>query len=309
MYQGYGVHHVAVGVRDLEAMRAFYRDVLEFTEVSDEFPLAEYPALNEVVRASRVVYGAVLFTQPAGGIIHELMQVVDPAPRPIRNNTRYGDIGVAKITMTVPDVSAVYRELKGRVDFCFEPKSDEIPGFGPCRFVYFRDPEGNLCEFFSAPQMPVQGRFGGISWVGIAVTDLERSIGFYRKYGGFDKVIIDRHDVFSGLLGGVTADDGTRIRSCLLANSAAEGMVELVEVAKPRGRSLPFAMRWGDFGYHQVCLRGRQGDDISEIAAYFEEEGIDFVCTPQFMGDEKGGAFFYMKDPDGIPIEFLIFLK
>ena len=307
MYQGYGVHHLAVGVRDMATMRAFYRDVLEFTEIFSDFPITEYPALGPVLRAPRVVYGAVLFSQPAGGIVHELIQMVDPSPRPVRKNTRYGDIGVAKITILVRDVWEIYEELQEKVNFCSEPKTVEIPSFGACSFVYFRDPEGNLGEFFSAPQIPVVNRFGGISWVGIAVTDLERSIAFYQKYGGFDRMVIKPHEAFSGLAG--NACESTIIRSCLLKSSSAGGMIELVEAANPRGRSLPFAMRWGDYGYHQVCLNGKQGEDIAAIYDYFDHEGLDFCCTPQYMLDDRDGAFFYMKDPDGIPVEFLVFLK
>jgi len=44
-------------------------------------------------------------------------------------------------------------------------------------------------------------------------------------------------------------------------------MIELFEVMEPRGRSMPFAAGWGDFGYLQVCLNGKQGDDIFQMAS------------------------------------------
>ena len=226
-----------------------------------------------------------------------MTQMVDPAPRPIRKDTRYGDIGVAKITISVNDAEALYRQMKGTVNFCFEPRMVELPGFGDYRFVYCRDPEGNLIECVSAAKIPVDRRFGGISWVGISVTDLDRSVAFYRKYLGFDSLLIDNHDRFSGLIDEISGSAGTRVRSCVLASSKAEGMVEFFEVMKPRGRSIPFATRWGDFGYLQVCLNGKQGADILQIASFFEKEGIEFVCGPQLMHDEKEGAFFYMKGP------------
>jgi catechol 2,3-dioxygenase-like lactoylglutathione lyase family enzyme len=309
MYRGRGVHHVAIGVRSLRETRAFYRDVLDFTEIFVDFPEAEYAALKPVVRADRVVYSAVLFSQPAGGIILELIEMVEPPSRPIRKHVSYGDIGVSKISITVPDVDATYKELKGRAKWCFEQRSVAIEGFGDYRFAFCEDPEGNLIEFVSAAELPVRQRFGGISSIGISVTDLDRSVPFYQKYLGFDKVVIAEHDRFSGRVGEITGSHGSQIRSCLLANSQADGMVELFEVSKPRGKSMPFAARWGDFGYLQVCLNGNQGDDINEIAAYLEQEGLEFLCEPQFMHDEKEGAFFYMKDPDGIPVEFLVFLK
>jgi catechol 2,3-dioxygenase-like lactoylglutathione lyase family enzyme len=290
-------------------MRSFYREVLEFRNVFVHFPEAEYPALQEVVRTAHPVYAATLFNQAAGGIIVELVQMVNPVSRPIRNEFRLGDIGVAKITIAVKEVERLYEELKRSVNFCSKPKWAAIPGWGECHFIYCRDPEGNFIEFISGAKVPTQHRFGGVRWVGMSVTDFDRSLVFFQKYLGFDTLFINPHETFSGLVDEVSGGKHTKIRSCVMASSKAEGMVELFEVLEPRGRSIPFGTRWGDFGYLQVCLNGKQGDDIFEIAASFEKEGMEFLSGPQLMHDERQGAFFYMKDPDGIPVEFLVFLK
>ena len=68
--------------------------------------------------------------------------------------------------------------------------------------------------------------------------------------------------------------------------------------------SIPFASRWGDFGYLQFCLNC---DNAQEMALYCEKEGIEFLTHPQKFDDEKAGSFIYVKDPDGIPVEFLGF--
>src|SRR4030042_204732 len=288
-------------------MKSFYRDVLEFKNVFVDFPEGEYTALQEVVRTPHPVYAAILFNQTAGGIIVELVQMVNPVPRPMRNQFRLGDIGVVKITIAVKEIERLYEELKDSVNFCSRPKSAAIPGGGECHFVYCRDPEGNFIEFVSGKKVPAQNRFGGVRWVGMSVTDFDRSLAFFQKYLGFDTVFINPHQSFSGLVDEVSGGKDTKIRSCVLASSKAEGMVELFEVLEPRGRSIPFGTRWGDFGYLQVCLNGKQSDDIFEIAAYFEKEGMEFLSGPQLMHDEREGAFFYMKDPAGIPVEFLVF--
>jgi catechol 2,3-dioxygenase-like lactoylglutathione lyase family enzyme len=84
-------------------------------------------------------------------------------------------------------------------------------------------------------------------------------------------------------------------------------MIELFEVVNPRGRSIPFGASWGDFGYLQICL---YGDDISAITAQCEAEGVEFLAAPQIIDDpEHPGAFLYVRDPDGIPVEFVIFPK
>ena len=309
MYKGYGVHHIAIGVKNLEHMKSFYQNVLSFDNLFVDFPEAEYPALHEVVRNPNPRYAAILFSQSAGGVIVELVQMVDPIPRPIRKDFRYGDIGLAKMTIAVSDVEDIFKEFQGTIDFCSKPNSVMIPDFGEYRFVYCRDPEGNIIEFFSGPKIAVQDRFGGVLWVGVSVTDLERSISFYQKTAGFDAVFIRSHESFSGLVDDVSGGKNTKVRSCVLESSKAEGRIELFEVVAPRGRSFPFGTKWGDFGYAQVCLNGKQGDDIFEMASHFEKEGLEFLSGPQLMHDDREGAFFYMKDPDGIPVEFLVFLK
>lgn len=309
MYKGYGVHHIAIGVKNLDRMKSFYQNILSFDNLFVDFPEAEYPALHEVARSPNPRYAAILFSQSAGGIIVELVQMVDPVPRPIRKDFRYGDIGLAKMTIAVSGVEDIFEEFNGTINFCSEPKSVMIPGYGEYRFVYCRDPEGNMIEFFSGPKTTVQDRFGGVLWVGISVTDLKQSLLFYQKVAGFDSVFIRTHESFTGLVDDVSGGQNTKVRSCVLGSSKAEGMVELFEVMEPRGRSLPFGTKWGDFGYAQVCLNGKQGDDIFDMASHFEKEGIEFMSGPQLMHDEREGAFFYMKDPDGIPVEFLVFLK
>jgi catechol 2,3-dioxygenase-like lactoylglutathione lyase family enzyme len=287
-------------------MKSFYKDVLEFNKLFIEFPETEHGEIYEVMRGVRPVFAATLLYQEAGGIIVELVHMTSPIPRAIRTDFRYGDIGVNKMTIAVSSVERLYKEMKNRVDFCSGPKSVAIPGWGDYHFVYCRDPEGNLIEFVAGAKLPVRNRFGGIRWLGVSVTDLKRSMSFYQKYAGFDTVVINVHEKFSGLVDEVSGGRQTRVRSCVLASSQGDGMVELFEVLEPRGRSIPSFTIWGDFGYWQVCLNC---DNVREIAAYFEKEGVEFFTRLQLMHDEREGSFIYIKDPDGIPVEFLGFLK
>jgi catechol 2,3-dioxygenase-like lactoylglutathione lyase family enzyme len=101
-----GVHHVAIGVKNLETMESFYRDALGFTEVFAEFDQSEQELMHEVVRAPHVVFGGVILKQKAGGILVELIRMTFPVARSIRKDFRYGDIGVAKIAVAVSDVRA-----------------------------------------------------------------------------------------------------------------------------------------------------------------------------------------------------------
>ena len=300
-----GVHHMAMGVEGLETMKTFYRDLMGFTEVYADFGESEQEIMREVTRSSRTVFSGTILRQKAGGILLELIHMVEPSPRPIRRDVRYGDIGVAKITVAASSVRSVYEELKDRVQFCSTPKTTLAPNLGDYEFVYCRDPEGNLVEIVST-SLWSGGEFGGALAAGIAVSDLERSVRFYRNHLGFSVVMVETHEAFSGLVDEVSGTAGTRVRSCLLsAVVRGEAMVELFETLTPRGRSIPFSTRWGDYGYLQVAFNC---DDIPGIAWDLEKAGMDLLCGPKVMeGSILGhpGEFLYARDPDGIPIECL----
>jgi catechol 2,3-dioxygenase-like lactoylglutathione lyase family enzyme len=301
-----GVHHVGLGVRDLETMKSFYRDVMGFSEVFAEFDYSEQEIMREVARSSRVVFAGAILQQKAGGILLELIRMREPVPRPIHNGPRYGDIGVAKVVIAVSDVDRICKELHGKAHLCSEPKRAMIPEWGEYRFVYCKDPEGNLVELAEYADGEIEEDFGGARSIGIAVTDLERSAPFYKHLLGLEKTVITAHTAFSGLVDEVTGGRGAEVRSCLLSVTGKwDEAVELFEVIRPRGRSVPFSTLWGDFGYLQVAFNCQ---DIKSMVARGTEAGMEFLCSPKVMEGgipDHPGEFVYGKDPDGIPFEFL----
>lgn len=299
-----GVHHVAIGVENLEGMKSFYRGLLGFTETFAEFGESEQEIMREVTRSSRAVFSGAILGQKAQGILVELIHMSEPAPRTIRDDFRYGDIGVAKMTVVVSDVQVVYEELRGRIDFCSRPRAAVIPGWGDYPFAYCKDPEGNLVELVST-RATEKGVFQGACSIGISVTDIERSISFYRDILGLEKVV-ENHAAFSGIVDEISGGRASRVRSCLLSAKGGSRMtIELFEVSQPRGRSIPFAANWGDFGYLQVAF---SCDDIRGMASDIEAAGTSLLCSPKVMDGgipDHPGEFVYARDPDGIPVEFL----
>jgi catechol 2,3-dioxygenase-like lactoylglutathione lyase family enzyme len=295
-----GVHHVGMGVKNYPAMKEFYEKNLGMTQVWAEFPEI-WNAMGEVFRTSTHKFGGLIFGQEAGGILIELISMSIPLPRPIRKDIRYGDLGVNKMTMAVADVDTFFKENRDKIQFCAAPESVNLPGWGEHRFVYMRDPEDNLIELVSGPKVETKDTFGGVRWLGISVTDLERSMAFYQSYA-FDTVVIAPHQEYSGKLDGVSGVTGTTVRSCLLANSAGGGMLELYEILKPRGRSIPLNAHWGDFGYLEVCLECK---DIFKVAEWSRREGVFYLHSPAVAFDEKEVEmwFQYIYDPDGVPVE------
>jgi catechol 2,3-dioxygenase-like lactoylglutathione lyase family enzyme len=295
-----GVHHVGMGVLNYQLMKDFYGKTLEMKNVLIEFRDA-WNVMPEVFRTSLHKLDAILFVQEAGGIVVELVALAIPLARPIRKDKKYGDIGVNKMTIAVADVQKFSQQYKDKISFFSAPKSLTIPGWGEYHFVYAKDPENNLIEFVSAPKLDVKDTFGGVRWLGIAVTDIERSMEFYQSYA-FDQVVVSPHEAFSGMIDEVSGTPGTKVRSCLLANSKGGGMVELYELIKPRGRSIPLNTYWGDAGYLEVSLIT---DDIQGLGSYCREHGMFYLHRPATIldGDGHEASFQYIYDPDGIPIE------
>jgi catechol 2,3-dioxygenase-like lactoylglutathione lyase family enzyme len=297
-----GVQHVGMGVKDYAVMKEFYGKTLEMTKLYAEFPEI-WNAMGEVFRTSYHKFGGIMFQQEAGGIVVELISMSIPHPRPIRPDKRYGDVGVNKIVAGVNDVEKFYQAYKDRINFVGAPKSIPLEGWGDYNFVYARDPEKNLLEFISGPKVAATDTFGGLQWLGVGVTDLERSMEFYRSTA-FDQTIVEPHEAFSGLVDEVSLATGTKVRSCLLANSKGGGMLELYECMKPRGRSIPLNTYWGDFGYLELCL---ETDDIHELAKRCKEMKLTYLHKPAVAFDMEDVDYWfqYIVDPDGIPIETL----
>jgi catechol 2,3-dioxygenase-like lactoylglutathione lyase family enzyme len=295
-----GTHHVGIGVQNYEVMKEFYAKTLEMKNVWTEFPEV-WNAMGDVFRTSQHKFAGIMFGQDTEGVVVELIAMSIPIPRPIRKDTRYGDIGVNKMTIAVSEVGTFYQEHKDQMNFSSAPKMVNLPDWGEYHFVYAKDPEDNLIEFISGPNLEVEDKFGGVRWVGVAVTDLERSTAFYQSYA-FDKVVVAPHEEFFGMVDDVSGVEGTQVRSCLLANSNGGGMVELYEVMKPRGRSIPLNVHWGDFGYLELSV---ECNEIHELASWSRKEGIPFLHNPAIAFEDKQVEFWfdYVYDPDGIPVE------
>lgn len=135
-----GIHHVAIGVPDIEQGLAFYRDLLGFEEVDT----SEFSGSNPLVEA------AIGISQPSarmamlrGGNAHiELWQYTSPEPRDLTANP--SDYGYPHFALEVEDIHAEHERLSaGGMTFVGPPVE-----FGEAAAVYGRDPFGNVIEIY-----------------------------------------------------------------------------------------------------------------------------------------------------------------
>jgi len=132
----------------------------------------------------------------------------------------------------------------------------------------------------------------GFSHVCIRVSAMERALDLYREWFGFE-VVFDVE--LSGLsLEQVTGEPGARGRMVggLLGGTSIE-LLEINSEARPAvGASGPA------LGYTNISL---SVDDLEAARAAMAAAGAD----PQPMVDIGGVRMFFVRDPDGTPIEII----
>jgi catechol 2,3-dioxygenase-like lactoylglutathione lyase family enzyme len=143
----------------------------------------------------------------------------------------------------------------------------------------------------------------GVFHTGLTVSDLDRSIAFYRDVLGLT-VQIPPTDVFGGedVSRGIGVP-GASLRLAVLKTGA--GSLELLEYrtpASPIERPVPP----NSLGAMHVAF---QVQDIRRVMAELEAKGVRFLSGPNIVDDGPlaGWRWVYFHDPDGIALELVEF--
>lgn len=139
--------------------------------------------------------------------------------------------------------------------------------------------------------------------VGIPVSDLERSIEFYKSLATvIDPESILEFDVWGEALSAHVGLPDAEIRIAFLP--VGDINVELLRYKNPVGRAVD--RRNCDFGSVHICF---EVDDMARAYAELTERGVEFAAEPFTYGPEfgpiEGFVFAYFKDPDGTQLELL----
>lgn len=135
-----GIHHVAVHVRDLDRMMAFYKDAFGFEVVGEPFSWADSEFIDRIVDVpNSAALGAML---RAGTCYMELFQYVAPAPT-VTKALQPFDKGYTHFCVDCTDIEKEYQRLKGLGMTFSQPGPIDV---GHVKSIYGRDPEGNLIE-------------------------------------------------------------------------------------------------------------------------------------------------------------------
>jgi catechol 2,3-dioxygenase-like lactoylglutathione lyase family enzyme len=143
-------------------------------------------------------------------------------------------------------------------------------------------------------------RLDRVHHIGINVSDLHRSIGFYRDLFGVDPLFVN--DMRGeGLATGAGLPEAD-LRFCMMKISNV--VLEIIEWRTPNAK--PALADGPHVGGFHIAF---EVDDIDAVHRALQARGIEFTAALHRFGEADeapsiaGATFVYFKDPDGIGLE------
>jgi catechol 2,3-dioxygenase-like lactoylglutathione lyase family enzyme len=139
---------------------------------------------------------------------------------------------------------------------------------------------------------------GPVYHTGFTVSDIERSIVFYRDILGLE--LIKRQTGTAPYLATVTGFPGVRLETAFLRPAAGGSVLELLQYASHPAP--PTERATNRPGNAHLCFRI---DDLRSACAELERQGVTLVSEPTEItaGAHAGGWAVYLRDPDGFTVE------
>lgn len=308
-----GIQQIGIGVNKVHEAFTWYRehfgmDVPIFEEAAVAALMLPYTGGQPQARH------AILALNMRGGGGMEIWQYTGRTPVPAPFQPQLGDLGlfVGKIKCT--DVWACFHTLrKSGVNMQTNPS----PRPDGAEHFYVKDPWGNTFEVLGAEDwFPGKGRegtlTGGVYGAVIGVSDMEKSVAFYRNILGYSQIAYDQTGDFAdwhGVDGGFGQYRRVLLRhpekrqgpfSRLLGDSE----IELVQSLERKPRPIYEGRFWGDLGFIHLCF---DITGMAEMKQFCAENGHPFTVdsSGSFDMGQAAGYFSYIEDPDGTLIEFV----
>lgn len=155
----------------------------------------------------------------------------------------------------------------------------------------------------AAPSFTVVERMNtikGVHHTCITVSDLERSIQFYRDLLGLELVMTEESERSQDDRSKALGVAGAKVKLALLR--AGNARVELIQYVTSTGR--PHDRKVNDTGAMHIAF---QVDDIDAVYQRMVERGVVFTSLPVTIpaGPMKGWRWTYFFDPDGVSLEII----
>ncbi|HFA51752.1 MAG TPA: VOC family protein [Bacteroidetes bacterium] len=304
-----GIQQIGIGNANVHDTWRWYRQHFNFdVPIFDE--KAEAALMLPYTGGEPRERHAILALNMRGGGGLEIWQYTCRTPQAPDFQPLLGDLGIYILKIKSSDVPATFSFLKSKnVNLLGEVNQNPA---GQAHF-YLSDPFGNLVEVVEGNDWfsNSSGSMGGVYGCTVGVSDMARSIEFYKNMLGYDVVVFDEKKPFDDLK--ILPGGEQVFQRALLRHSEprrgpfsrlfGSNEIELLQVHGRRPRKIFENRFWGDLGYIHICFDVVGMDAMREKCKLL---GHPFtVDSGNFDMGEAAGHFSYIEDPDGTLIEFV----
>jgi catechol 2,3-dioxygenase-like lactoylglutathione lyase family enzyme len=305
-----GIQQVGIGVTNADEAFQWYKDLFGF-DIQVFAEAAEAPFMVRYTGGEVHKRYAILAINLQGGGGLEIWQYTSRTSQPANEPLVWGKPGILSIKIRCRNVHEFYKEVVAKkVKVINEPRQNAL---GKLHF-YLYDPYGNIFEIVEDEYWFTEGKTltGGVVGVTIGVSDMERSIGFY-------KGMLDLNEAFYSEKAPIEDWNNLPLQAtsyarCLLvsqpgAQAGAFGkllgsfQVELVQSMPAMAGNLYDNRFWGDLGFIHICFDIKGYDTHTKICKNLGHPLT--IDSGDFNMGDAAGRFSYNEDPDGTLLEYV----
>lgn len=308
-----GIQQMGIGIPNVQEAFDWYRktlkiDIKMFEEAAEAKLMLPYTANKPQSRHAILA----LSGQGGGGL--EIWQYVGRTPQPAAFDIQLGDLGLNINKFKCHNADAAYDNLKQQgVELLGQVHTNPAGA----KHFFAKDPYGNIFEAVESTNWfrKIGDHFGGVYGCIIGVSDMEKSLTFYKEILGYDQILSDHTEQFQDFEGLPAGEQ--KYRRVILAHSQnrqgpfsrmlGQSQIELVQSLDRKPNFIFKDRLWGDLGYIHLCfdIKGMPElrDKCAKLGHPFTVDSS--AAMDSFDMGEAAGNFAYIEDPDGSLIEFV----
>lgn len=305
-----GIQHIGIGVSDHGKSWEWYRkyfglDIPFFNSV------AEAPLMQHYNHGVVIEKRAAMVMNLQGGCAVEIIQPTSfEGVRP-SFRVQMGDLGIYITRVKTTNIKKSFELFKAEG----VPTGPMVKGPDGKNSFYVKDINNLTFQVVEGNSWFTRQKHisGGIEGLLIGVSDMERSMDFYKNLIGFSKVVYDEEGTFTDWNEFIDGGKGKFRRVLLQQPNGAMGnwgqltgrtTIELVQTLDRNPKKIFKGRQWADVGFVHLGLDVR---GMYELQKDFEQAGHPFTCDSTNdldMGNTRVHCV-YIEDPDNTLIELI----